>query len=156
MTKQLVRRTSAALVVVAAVAALTACAAAPSGPQSDSGPQSLSVDWSGHFGDTEMTTTVDFGEVTCDDLTGDGQGTIESVELQGYPKEPTFRASDVGGGIGNVHLNFDDIYVFSSSDAFTITDGSITFDEQKGTVALNSGGERIVDAEATLSGTVSC
>ena len=143
-------RTGATFAIILAISLLAGCAPA------SSGPQSLSVEWSGHLGDSEMTTTVDFGEVTCDDLTGDGQGTIESVELQGYPKEPTFRASDVGGGIGNVHLNFDDIYVFSSSDAFTITDGSITFDEQKGTVALNSGGERVVDSEATLSGTVSC
>ena len=155
MTTQSLSRASAALLVVAGVSVLAGCAAA-SGPQSNSGPQSLSVEWSGHFGDSAMTTTVDFGEVTCSDLTGDGKGTIESVELQGYPKEPTFRAADVGGGIGNVHLNFDDIYVFSSSDPFTIEDGSITFDEQKGTVALNSGGERVVDSEATLSGTVSC
>jgi len=125
---------------------LTGCA-------SSSGPQSLELTYS-TADDLESTTTVEFGEVTCDDL--DGGSTITSHEQQGSRSEPTFEATTIGDSVTTVSLQFGDIYVFTSSEPFTIADGSVTFSDQAGTVSRNSGSEAIIDAEATLSGTVTC
>ena len=125
---------------------LTGCA--PS-----SGPQSLELSYF-RADDFESITTVEFGNVTCD--RSDGSASIESAEVQGSRSEPTFTATNIGERITRVSLQFDNIYVFTSSEPFTITDGSVTFSDLSGMVSRNSGSERVIDAEATLSGTVAC
>ena len=128
------------------IASLGGCAAAE--------PQALDLTWTEPSADEAVTTSIDFGTVTCEEF--NGSRTIESDETQSYPEErAVFRATTIGK-VTAVSLLLEGGYIFVSSEPFTITSDGVTFDEQPGHVSRNSGSEKMIDTEARLSGTVDC